>query len=342
MWSSNAGILPAVTPASRRQDAGDTAGQRPALQFYRLIFAAAAAYNILFGLWASLFPLAFFNVFKLDPPRYPSIWACLGMVVGLYGVGYAYAAWRLDRAFPFIAIGLAGKVLGPIGWFTTNELPWRTFPLIVFDDLIWWIPFSMFLLEGTPVTKQLKRAAPYWCAALHVVAGAGTLLLLRGGSEAVADIQERVRYLTEHPDRWRAGWMLWMLAALSLAGFYAWWCAKIGRIAPFILCTLGLVCDFAGESIFIGWVPAPETTLHRAASLLTGAAGNGFYTLAAIILTIATPNLPFRAWAWLAWTSGIALTIFTIINHPLGIVVSSGALMALFTPWVAAMAVRMR
>jgi hypothetical protein len=264
------------------------------------------------------------------------------MVVGLYGVGYAYAAWKLDRAFPFIAIGLAGKVLGPIGWITTSELPFRTFPLIVFDDLIWWLPFSMFLLEGTPVTKLLKRTAPYWCAALHVIAGAGTLVLLRGGSEAVTDMHQRMRYLSEHPERWRAGWILWMLAALTLAGFYAWWGARVGRVLPFVLAALGLACDFAGESIFIGWIPAPDSLLHRAASLLTGGAGNGLYTLAAIMLTLSTPTLPFRAWAWLAWASGVALTIFTIVNDPMGIVVASAALMILFIPWVLAMAARMR
>src|SRR6478672_2697089 len=78
-----------------------------ARRVYRLIFTAAAAYNIAFGLWAALFPRAFFTTFDLEPVSYPAIWACLGMVVGLYGVGYGYAAWRLDRAFPFIAIGLA-------------------------------------------------------------------------------------------------------------------------------------------------------------------------------------------------------------------------------------------
>jgi len=59
---------------------------------YRVVFGAAAAYNIAFGLWAAIAPHAFFDVFALDAPRYPAIWACLGMVVGLYGVGYAYAA----------------------------------------------------------------------------------------------------------------------------------------------------------------------------------------------------------------------------------------------------------
>ena len=45
---------------------------------YRLAFAAAAAYNIAFGLWALLFPNAFFDVFDLAPPRYPAIWARAG------------------------------------------------------------------------------------------------------------------------------------------------------------------------------------------------------------------------------------------------------------------------
>jgi hypothetical protein len=314
---------------------------------YRFIFWAAAAYNIGFGLWAALFPKAFFTLFHLAPPRYPGIWACLGMVVGLYGVGYAYAAWRLDRAFPFIAIGLAGKILGPIGWVLSvgsAELPARTFPLIVFDDLIWWLPFSMFLLEGTPVTRFLKRTAPYWCAALHVVAAAGTLILLRGGSEAVADIHQRIGYLGEHADRWRAGWLLWMIAALSLAAFYAWWSARTSRsILPIAIAALGLTCDFAGEALLIGWIPRPDTMLYRATALLTGGAGNGFYTIAAILLTLGSPfSMPLRVWAWLTWTSGIALTIFTIMNMSAGVVISSAALMILFIPLVVAIGTRLR
>ena len=347
---------------------------------YRLIFAAAAAYNIAFGLWASLFPRAFFNLFQLPAPRYPAIWACLGMVVGLYGVGYAYAAWRLNAAFPFIAIGLAGKVLGPIGWtiaVRSGELPFRTFPLIVFDDLIWWVPFSLFLLEGTPVAQFFKRTAPQWCAALHIIAAGCTLLFLREFDAA-------------HPERWRAGWILWMIAAISLAGFYAWWGARIGDaphpasghllpasgekelardpspreasgekelardpspreagrgcreaagegIVPFAIAALGLLCDFSGESIFIGWLPIPGSPLERTANLLTGGAGNGLYTIAGIMLTVASPSLPLRWLAWLAWASGIALTVVTILDIRIGVVIASAALMIFFIPWVLVM-----
>ena len=308
-------------------------------RIYRLVFAAAGAYNILFGLWASLFPRAFFEVFRLGTPQYPSIWACLGMVVGLYGVGYAYAAWRLDRAFPFIAIGLAGKILGPIGWVMSvgsGELPARTFQLIVFDDLMWWTPFAIFLLEGTAFTRFLKRNAAYLCAGLHAIAAAGTLLLLRGGSEAVSDMHARATYIAGNAGSWRAGWLLWMLAAISLAGFYAWWGRRVPpRIAAiaFAIAALGLVCDFTGESIFIAWLPQPDTMLHRIATLFSTAAGNGLYTIAAIVLTFATPRLPALALAWLAWASGIALTIAAIANVPAAVVATSAALMVTFIPF---------
>ena len=290
---------------------------------YRLIFTAAAAYNILFGLWASLFPHAFFNILQLDPPRYPGIWACLGMVVGLYGVGYGYAAWRLDRAFPFIAIGLAGKILGPIGWVIAvrnGELPFRTFPLIVFDDLLWWLPFGLFLLEGAAIASFFKRTAPYWCAALHVIAVIATLLLLH-----------------THP---RAMWLLWMIAAISLVGFYAWWGSSLQRIAPLAVAMVAIACDFAGESMYIGWLPPVGTKLERAAALLTGGAANGLYTLAGIMLTLATPSLRFRWLAWLAWASGVALTIVTILNVQTGVVIASAALMIFFIPFVLTVARR--
>jgi hypothetical protein len=319
-------------------------------KIYRIVFTAAAIYNVAFGLWAALFPRAFFNLFDLDTPRYPAIWACLGMVVGLYGVVYAYAAWRLDRAAPLIAIGLAGKVLGPIGWVMAvrdGELPFRTFPLIVFDDLIWWLPFGLFLLEGTRVRRFLADTAAWWCAALHVVAAIGTLFLLRGGSEAGGNVTERAAWLATHSMQWRLGWMIWMAAAVSLLAFYGWWGARASArhaVAALVIAAAGLACDFAGESIFIGWIPAPDSDLHRAAALLTGGAGNGLYTVAGILLTLVTPRMPrvLRAWAWLVWASGAALTVATIVNVPAGVVAASAALMVLFIPWVLAAGMRLR
>ncbi len=121
-------------------------------KLYRLIFSLAAIYNLAFGLWACLWPEAFFSWIKMPPPNYPSLWQCLGMVVGLYGILYASAAVQLDRAKLIIAVGLAGKILGPIGLgmgIAAGEWPLRALTLVVFNDLIWWLPFAIFLLEET-------------------------------------------------------------------------------------------------------------------------------------------------------------------------------------------------
>src|SRR5262245_34028414 len=101
---------------------------------YRCIFVLAALYNTAFGVWAGFFPQSFFAIFDLDPPRYPAIWSCLGMVIGVYAIAYAHAAWKPEQGTVLIAIGLLGKVLGPIGWVVTvssGELPPQTFLLIL-------------------------------------------------------------------------------------------------------------------------------------------------------------------------------------------------------------------
>jgi hypothetical protein len=131
------------------------------------IFGLAAAYNLAFGLWAGFFPLHFFTLFDLDPPRYPSLWSCLGMVVGVYGILYAHVAHNPADGKWIVGVGLLGKILGPAGWFVTvarGELPARTFPLILCNDLIWWVPFAWFLLE---VRMSERRAARWFIRAHH-------------------------------------------------------------------------------------------------------------------------------------------------------------------------------
>ena len=181
---------------------------------------------------------------------------------------------------------------------------------------------------------RIFRTAPWWCAAMHVVAGIGAVTLLRGGSEAVPDIRERVAYMARYPERWRTGWILWMLAALTLLAFYAWWGDRIGKLWPVAIAAIGLACDWSGESIFIACIPRPDSRLYRTAALLTGGAGNGLYTIAAIALTRATKDLPWRALAWCAWIGGIGLTIATIAGSDAGVMITSALLMVAFIPWV--------
>lgn len=310
---------------------------------YRFVFALAALYNIGFGLWAGLWPRAFFELFRLEPPRYPSLWACLGMVVGVYGLAYAYAAWRLTAARPFIAIGLIGKLLGPAGWLlavTGGELPVRTLPLIVFNDIVWWLPFTLFLVDGTRAGSWIRRLAAPVCAGTNGLAAAAMLLVLQRGMEAEPELARRSAYIAGHPALWRAGWAIWMAAGLSLVAFYAWWGARMAPgawgIAAVAVASAGLVFDLAAESLFIGWLPANLDTIGPAGTLLTGAAANGLYTAAGVILTLGTPAL--RGWrrvlTWSVWVAGSALTAAALAGSTVGMIAATAALMTLFCPWV--------
>lgn len=109
---------------------------------------AAAAYNLAFGAWAILFPAQWFQLGGMEVPEQLFVWQCVGMIVGVYGVGYACAALRPLRHWPIVLVGMLGKVLGPIGFLDAalrGDVPWRSGWLIITNDLIWWIPFTAIL-----------------------------------------------------------------------------------------------------------------------------------------------------------------------------------------------------
>lgn len=121
-----------------------------------------------------------------------------------------------------------------------------------------------------------------------------------------------------------------MIAAATLIAFYRWWSP---RLFPLAIACLGIACDYSGELLFIVVPALPGTPLYRTAALLTGGAANALYTMAGIILTMRTELPAFvKRWAWLAWLSGIALTIFTLLDLQPGVIAASAALIVFFTP----------
>lgn len=148
---------------------------------------AAGIYNILWGSWVVLFPLHMFDLFGMDAPRYPEIWQCVGMIVGVYGVGYIIAASNTNRHWPIVLVGFLGKVFGPIGF--AGALYQGVFPLsfgitIIFNDLIWWIPFYLILRnayranQAEHVVQHLSDADLIDVLEQHRIDVSGKLLLI--------------------------------------------------------------------------------------------------------------------------------------------------------------------
>ena len=127
-------------------------------RIHRFTFCAAGIYNILWGLYSVADPQWLFKFSGMPSQNYPQIFACLGMVIGLYGIIYLEVARAPERGWPLAAVGLMGKILGPIGlarliW--SGEWPFSTAVLSLTNDLIWWIPFTLYLYDAWPSYRDM-------------------------------------------------------------------------------------------------------------------------------------------------------------------------------------------
>ena len=124
----------------------------------------AAVYNVLWGMVAVLFPVQCFEFFGMQTPLYPQLWQCIGMIVGVYGVGYWLAADNPMVHWPIVLVGFMGKVFGPIGFsmaLINEEFPLKFGLNIIFNDLIWWIPFFLILRATLPKNFILNSLSPF-------------------------------------------------------------------------------------------------------------------------------------------------------------------------------------
>lgn len=168
-------MITAVKPSQRRDAENERSASQAAPKWMRNVLLAAAAYNLLWGAFAILSPLTIFRWAGFDPlPFYPQLWQCVGMIVGVYGIGYAIAATNPYRHWPIVLVGFLGKVFGPIGFVGASSS--GSFPLamgwtILTNDLVWWIPFALILWKAAVanqsqsellvVTPQRMRLDPF-------------------------------------------------------------------------------------------------------------------------------------------------------------------------------------
>lgn len=112
------------------------------------VLKAAAIYNVLWGAWCIFFPQHFFEVLDMEAINHPMVWQGMGMVIGVYGVGYFIASYDPVRHWAIILVGLLGKLFGPLGFvynYLTGQVGLNFGATLITNDLIWWIPFYLML-----------------------------------------------------------------------------------------------------------------------------------------------------------------------------------------------------
>jgi hypothetical protein len=120
----------------------------------------AAIYNLTFGLVTILFPFLIFDLLSMPRPNYPEIWQCVGMVVGVYGIGYWIAAQDPLTHWPITLVGFLGKIFGPLGFafaLFKGTLPFKFGAILVTNDLLWWVPFFLILRDKWQRHLSLSR-----------------------------------------------------------------------------------------------------------------------------------------------------------------------------------------
>lgn len=116
-----------------------------------LTLRIAAIYNLLWGAWVILFPDHFFELVGMELPTHTMIWQGMGMVIGVYGLGYWWAAQDPITHWPIIAVGFLGKIFGPIGFFVNyamGTVPFEFIYILFTNDFIWWLPFFLILKKA--------------------------------------------------------------------------------------------------------------------------------------------------------------------------------------------------
>lgn len=129
-------------------------------KFASMTLKIAALYNLVWGALIIFFPHALFDFAGLPRMNYPGVWQCVGMIVGVYGIGYWVAASDPRRHWPIVLVGFLGKIFGPIGFLQALYL--GVFNLkfgltIITNDLIWWIPFFLILKDSFGEMKSYLK-----------------------------------------------------------------------------------------------------------------------------------------------------------------------------------------
>jgi hypothetical protein len=112
---------------------------------------AAGAVNLSWGTFVVLFPLALFRWAGMAAPRYPGLWQFVGMLVGVYGIGYLAVARDPLTHWPVVLVGLIAKILAPIGYLVAaarDEISPAFGAATLANDVLWWIPFGLILVHA--------------------------------------------------------------------------------------------------------------------------------------------------------------------------------------------------
>lgn len=184
-----------------------------------------------------------------------------------------------------------------------------------------------------------RTVVPDVCAVVNGVAALALATVLAPGTSSSPGSAETA-YVAAHLVEWRAGWTVWILAAITLIAFFVWWARRLPS-SPWLAIALGvgavgLGCDLIAESLLIAGAPDRYLDAAPFAFRLTGVGANGLYSIAGCILASRTRGLPgwLGQWMWSVWLLGLGLAFAVAAGSDIASRLLTAALFALLVPWL--------
>lgn len=216
-----------------------------------------------------------------------------------------------------------------------------------------------------PPADPLGVLSVICCLGVHALAGLASLVVLVPGSPLVTDPVQRATYLAAHPWLWALMWATWAMAAVSLFGFYWALGSRLENRPPRMMTSMSWIMlialgvDVSSQLFYASMTPGiaqaflatqgPGRELalarllwsERLPALLSGGVANSLYSLAGLVVCVATARDPrFPGWLrWAAlpgWIGGLALGVASILGDPLWIALTTGLAIGPFMSWCAA------
>ncbi len=112
---------------------------------------AAGIYNLIWGAISIFIPEMQLHMMGIETtPMVLILWKCIGMIVGVYGLGYCIASIDPKQHWPIVFVGLLGKLFGVVGmtyYIFAGTVPFEFGLTCCLNDLIWIPAFYLILKE---------------------------------------------------------------------------------------------------------------------------------------------------------------------------------------------------
>jgi hypothetical protein len=125
-----------------------------------VVLTVAGTYNLAWAAWMVLLPTESFALSGMQRPEtpldYPHLWQGIGVLVGVFGVGYLFAATNPVRHWGVVLVGLVSKmfgILGAVQGVAAGTSRPVALPLTAVNDLVWCVPFALIVRNGYRATR---------------------------------------------------------------------------------------------------------------------------------------------------------------------------------------------